>query len=150
MCKAMWKKKKWIFKLNFISLVGFQTSKICMFFKKIYCVASFELIHSSLKVFHMVWKNQESGEPWLVGFFGLVDLEECRTFLPTSFFFFCIFAFLSHHYRFTTCFEILNSLLFNVIPRVVSTCRILHIATAWQILVKFWDESCLSLHHLKF
>ena len=55
-----------------MSLVGFQASKTWMFLKKIYCVASFAIILRQkefplfldfLRVFHMVWKNQEGGEP---------------------------------------------------------------------------------------
>ena len=44
------------------------------------------------------------------------------------------FSLLSHHCGLTTYLEILNFLFSNVIPRVVSSYRILHIATAWQIL----------------
>ena len=114
-----------------------QDSQLSRFFHKIWMIF--------LIVFHMVWKNQESGQPWLI---GLADVETCRTFLPARFFFF--FSFLSHHYGFTTYLEILHFLLSNVIPRVVSACRILHIATAWQMLNKFLDGSYPSLHHVKF
>ena len=60
--------------LNFMSSVGFQTSKIGMFFGKIYCGTSFKIIFRQkwfsralcffyfLTVFHMVWKTKESCE----------------------------------------------------------------------------------------
>ena len=61
-------------------------------------------------------------------------LKYAEHFCQQGFLFFNFFSILSHHYGFTTYLEILHFLLSNVIPRVVSACRILHIATAWQIL----------------
>ena len=76
----------------------------------------------------MVWKNWESGKPWLVGLW-VSRVEKCTIFLPTRSLF---FSFLRHHCGLTTYLEILNFLLSNVILRVVLNYRILHIATAWK------------------
>ena len=116
-----------------------QESQLSRFFRKIWMIF--------LIVFHMVWKNQESGQPWLIGF----RFSRCwnmQNISASKVVFF--FSFLSHHYGFTTYLEILHFLLSHVIPRVLSACRILHIATAWQILNKFLDGSYPSLHHVKF
>ena len=63
-----------------MSLVGFQASKFWKFFWKIYCGAGLEIIFRQkyfpnvpyffifLTFFFMVWKNQQSCESWLVGF----------------------------------------------------------------------------------
>ena len=83
-------KKNW--GLNFMYLVGFQVSKFWKFFWKTYRGASLEIIfrfHETpffifLTVLHMVWKNQESCESWLVGF-CLVGIQKCKKFLPTFF-----------------------------------------------------------------
>ena len=98
-----------------------------------------------LIAFHMVWKNQESWEPWLVAFW-VSRCWKMQNISANKFF----FSFLNHDYGFTTYLEILNLLLSDVISRIVSACRIFHITTVWQILIKFWDGSCPSLHHVKF
>ena len=79
---------------NFVSLVGFQASEIWMFFSwKIYCRASFEIIFRQKEFpktscfflfsigFHMVWKNQESWELWLDGFWVNRN-SKMQNFLP--------------------------------------------------------------------
>ena len=53
--------------------------------------------------------------------FEVIDIQKCQKFLLNYFF----FAFLSCHYGFTNCFEILNFVFSNIIPRGVSTCKIL-------------------------
>ena len=53
----------------------------------------------------MVWKIQESGEPWLVGFL-VSRCWKMQNISASKFFFF--FSFLNHHYGFTTYLEILN------------------------------------------
>ena len=61
---------------------------------------------------HMVWKNQESCESWLV-VFGLENALKNQKFQLTIFFFF-FFWFLSCHYGITNYFEILNFLFSNI------------------------------------
>ena len=67
--------------LNFMSFVGFQASKMCTLFWKIYWRASFEINlgrNNSLKppvfgfwdILPLVFKNQESWELWLDRFWG--------------------------------------------------------------------------------
>ena len=52
--------------------------------------------------------------------FGVIDIQKRQTFLPKFF-----FSFLICHYGFTNCFKILNFVFSNIIPRGVSTCKIL-------------------------
>ena len=84
--------------LNFMSSVGFQASKMWTFLWKFIV----ELVWKSflgrnnslespvfsyfLTVFHMVWKNQESCESWLVGFW--VSRYSKTGKISTIFFFF--------------------------------------------------------------
>ena len=53
----------------------------------------------------MVWKNQESGGPWLVGFW-VSWCWKMQNISANTFFF--LFSFLNHHYGSTTYLEILN------------------------------------------
>ena len=73
-----------------------------------------------LKVFHIIWKNQESCRSWLVEFWVSRHSEMSNISVNI---YFC--AFLSCHYGFTNYFEILNSVFFNIIPRGVARCKIL-------------------------
>ena len=108
-----------------------------MFFKKIYCVASWKLfsgrnnsLESSLfldflKIFYLFWKYQQSREPWLVGFW----VSRCWKMQNTSANKVFLYIFEPPLWIYNIPW-ILNFLL-SVITRVVSTCRILHIATSW-------------------
>ena len=69
-------------------------------------------------VFHMVWENQES---WVLGFFWVIGIQKCKIFSSDKFF----FVFLSCHYGFMNCFEILNFVFSNIISGGVWTCKIL-------------------------
>ena len=75
-CRRACEKKS---SLNFMSSVGFWASKIWMFFGKNFVELVWKLFSGRnnsleplffdfLTVFHMVWKNQESCESCLVGF----------------------------------------------------------------------------------
>ena len=107
-------------------------------FRKPFCGASLEIIFKQkqfhrasfflflfffldfLMVFHMVWKNQRSWELWLDGFWGNRHLKIKK--ISAKIF----FAFLSRHYGFTNCCEMLNFLFSNIITRgVASACKIL-------------------------
>ena len=79
--------------LDFMSLVGFQASKIWIFFGKLTAKLVWEsfsggnnslepTIFDFLTVFHMVWKSCES---CLVGF-GVSDVQKSKKFRPTIFF----------------------------------------------------------------
>ena len=68
----------------------------------------------------MVWKNEESCESWLVGFW-VSRHSKMQKISANNFF----FAFLSCHYGFTNYFEILIFAFSNMIPRGVSACKIL-------------------------
>ena len=49
--------------------------------------------------------------------FGVRGIQKCKKFSADNFFFFFFFfAFLSRHYGFTNCFEILNFVFSNIIP----------------------------------
>ena len=83
----------------------------------------------------MVWKNQESWEPWLAEFLGNRH-SKVQKILPK------IFAlFLSSHYGFSNCFEILNFVFSNIIPTGVQPVKILTlglvILKALKIIYKF-------------
>ena len=69
-----------------------------------------------LKVFHMLWKNQESYESWLIVFW--VSMRSKIQKISTNNF----FLFLSNHYGFTNYFKIIVFAFFSIIPKVVSTC----------------------------
>ena len=70
------------------------------------------MILDFLIVFHMVWKNQESCESWLVEFW-VIRHSKMSTISVNTFF----FAVLSCHYGFTNYFEILNFVFSNTIPK---------------------------------
>ena len=74
-----------------------------------------------LTVSHMVWKNQESCESWLVGF-GVSRCLKMQKISANNFFF---GVYDSCHYGFTNYFEILIFAFSNTIPRVVSNCKLL-------------------------
>ena len=117
--------------LDFMSLVGLQTSKLCKLFRKFTMeivwnyfqakIISYSLLFFDfLTVSHVVWKNQKSCESWLVGFWvnrhSKIQKTSANKF-P--------FAFLSCHYGFTNYyFEILIFAFFNIITREASTCKI--------------------------
>ena len=71
-----------------------------------------------LILFHMVWKNQEIWDPWLVGFWINRHLKMPKISANN------FFSYLSHHYGFTKDFEIRKKKISNL-PRGVSTCKIL-------------------------
>ena len=71
-----------------------------------------------LILFHMVWKNQEIWDPWLVGFWINRHLKMPKISANN------FFSYLSHHYGFTNDFEIRKKKISNL-PRGVSTCKIL-------------------------
>ena len=73
-----------------------------------------------LTVFHLVSKNQECCESWLVGFW--VSRHSKMYQISANNF---SFSFLSCHYWFTNYFEILIFAFSNVIPKGFSTCKIL-------------------------
>ena len=58
----------------------------------------------------MSWKNQESWEPWLVGFCVKIGTQKWKKKLPFSF----LLLFLSHHFVFTNS-VILNFVFANMI-----------------------------------
>ena len=119
--------------LNFLSLVGFQASKIWMFFWKISCKASLEIIFRQkyfprAPCFFIFWQSsiwpgriQESCESWLVGF----GVNICSKMQKTSANNFFWHLWQSCHYGFTNYFEIKIFAFSNTIPRVVSNCKIL-------------------------
>ena len=116
--------KKW--SLNFMLLFGFQASKSWFFlFLKIYCrasLANFPGRNNSLESHVFGFSNsipyglEESRElwSWLVGF--LVSRHSKKPKIKPTIF----SLFLSCYYGFINYFEILNFLLTNIIPRVVS------------------------------
>ena len=55
-----------------------------------------------LTVFHMVWKNQESGESWLIGFWASRCSKLPKILVNT------FFPFLSFPHGFSNYFETLN------------------------------------------
>ena len=114
-----------------MSLVGYQASKIRCFFGKITAeqvLKSFSCRNNSLKlpVFgfcdSLSFGFEESREQRSLIRCILVEytLRNASNFCKKYF-----FAFLSCHYGFTYCFEILNFVFSNIIPRGVSTCKIL-------------------------
>ena len=117
---------KKISRLNFMPLVGFQASKIWKFLLKVYSEASLQIIFRKnffprtpfdfRTVFHMVWKNQESCESWLVGFWVSWHSKMQKRF-ANSF----SFAFLSCYYGFSNYFEILIFVFSNIMRIWVST-----------------------------
>ena len=112
--------------LNFMSLVGFQTCKIWMFFWKIFVDLfwkSFWGRNNSLEppfltVFNMVWKNQESCESWLVEFWVIRRLKMQANFYQ---------QFILRFWAAIMDLPITLKYFFfsNTIPRRVSTCKIL-------------------------
>ena len=115
-------------------MVGFQASKIWIFFKKIYCVASWKLFsgrNNSLEPSgfgfskSLSYDLEISREPWLVGFW----VSRCWKMQNTSANKVFLYIFEPPLWIYNIPW-ILNFLL-SVITRVVSTCRILHIATSW-------------------
>ena len=83
----------------------------------------------------MVWKNQESWEPWLAEFLGNRH-SKVQKILPKLF-----ALFLGSHYEFSNCFEILNFVFSNTIPTGVQPVKILTlglvILKALKIIHKF-------------
>ena len=67
-------------------------------------------------VFHKVWKNQESWEPWVVGFWVNRHTKNAKNFCKQ-----CFLEHFSRHYGFTNYFDIPNSPFSNIIPRRVPT-----------------------------
>ena len=102
--------------LNFMSLVGFKASKIWFFFSENLLESKFSnsfqakiipwsrMFLDFLTEFHMVWKNQESCESWLVRCW--VRRHSKKPKIEPAIF----SLFLSCHYGFTNCFEILSFL----------------------------------------
>ena len=111
-------------RLNFMSSVGFQVSKVWMFFLENLLWRNFsshfqaEVIPQSPLFldfrtdfhFHMI-ENLDQLD------FGLIGVKKCQQIFTNIF-----FSFLSHHYGFTNYFEMLSFLLCNIIPGGVSTC----------------------------
>ena len=104
--------------LHFMSPVSFQASKVLMIFRNFFMELfwkSFSGRNSSLKpsvslfltVFYMVWKNQES---WEIGLDGFWSNRHSKT--QNIFCWQILFAVLSCHYGFRNCFEILNFVFF--------------------------------------
>ena len=110
--------------LNFMYLVGFQASKIVELVWKsfsgrnnsleplVFCFCSSRLYGLEESI-----KSVESFD-WMV--FGVIDIQKCKESCLDFF-----FAFLSRHYGFMNCFEILNFVISNIIPGRVSICKIL-------------------------
>ena len=110
--------------LNFMYLVGFQASKIVELVWKsfsgrnnsleplVFCFCSSRLYGLEESI-----KSVESFD-WMV--FGVIDIQKCKESCLDFF-----FAFLSRHYGFMNCFEILNFFISNIIPGRVSICKIL-------------------------
>ena len=108
---------------SFISLVGFQPPKSGYLFGKFTAeqvLKSFScrnipcnpLFLDFLIVFYMFWKNQESWEPWSVGFW----VNKNSKMQKNS----AMFLSLTGQYGFTNNFEILNFIFSNIIPGGVS------------------------------
>ena len=122
--------------LNFMPLVGFQASKIWIFFWKIYCGAFsgrnnslMPTFFDFLTVFHMVWKNQENCESWLVGFWVGRRSKMQKKFYQQF-------------------WRAISPNPYKILHWNFHDYHILHIVTTWQIFIKFWDGSCPGLHHL--
>ena len=112
--------------LSFMPSVGFQPSKIWIITVE-QVLKSFSGRNYSLRppVFafcdSLLFGLEESRELRALIGFGVIGIQTCKKLLPTTF----LFAFLNCHYGFAKCFEILI-FFSNIIPRRVSTCKILY------------------------
>ena len=97
----------------------------------------------------MVWKNQKSLEIGLDGF-GVKGIQKCKKFSAE------FFLFLSCCHGFMNCFEILNFVFSNIIPRGVSPYKILTFQGQYfqkykaQNIVKFIFLAFLAVFFFNF